>query len=183
MNAMNAMNDLRHLTDPSALEGRLEAIVLRPARDRPAQVVDRAEMIAGRGVAGDRSAADGRRGGGARQVTLIQHEHLPLLSRWTGREAVDPALLRRNLVVSGLNLLAARSPFADRPLWLAVGVDVLLTVTGPCDPCSRMETALGSGGYNAMRGHGGVTARVWRGGVVAVGDGVRVMLAAPEPVA
>lgn len=176
------MDDLRSLTARFPRAGRVEAIHLRPGRDQAIVAVASARALADRGLEGDRSAArpPSRPGGGKRQVTLFQAEHLPLLRSWTGRD-VDAADLRRNLVVSGINLLALASLFADQPLHVRLGPDALIVVTGPCDPCSKMEALLGPGGYNAMRGHGGLTARVIRGGVVSLGDPVAVELARPGP--
>jgi len=167
--------DLRALTTRFPLTGRLDAILLRPGRGTAAVSVGAASAQVDRGLDGDRGAAraPGRPGGGKRQVTLIQAEHIPLIGLWTQRDFA-PADLRRNLVVSGVNLLAQHALFADQPLQVRLGSDVLIVVTGPCDPCSRMEALLGPGGYNAMRGHGGTTARVIHGGVVSVGDAVVV---------
>ena len=169
------MDDLRALTRRFPRAGRVEAIYLRPGRDRAAVSVPSALALADRGLEGDRSASKppSRPGGGKRQVTLIQAEHVPLIGAWAQRD-VDPRDLRRNLVVSGVNLLAQHGLFADQPIQVRIGPDVLIVITGPCDPCSKMETLLGPGGYNAMRGHGGTAARVVHGGVISVGDAVVV---------
>ena len=153
------MERLADLIARHAQDGRLDWIGLRPARREAPRAFDRAE-IAEAGLAGDHARP------GKRAVTLIQAEHLTVIGACLGRGRIAPETLRRNLVVSGLNLSALRGRR------VAVG-SAVLHITGPCAPCSRMEAALGPGGYSAMRGHGGWCAAVLQPGRIARGDAVR----------
>jgi MOSC domain-containing protein YiiM len=103
-----------------------------------------------------------------RQVTLIQYEHLAAAASFLGIEKIDPALVRRNIVVKGVNLNALKSK------QFRLG-EAILEMTGFCHPCERMEQNLGKGGYNAMRGHGGITCRVIKEGRISIGDSVNVI--------
>jgi len=142
--------------------GRLEWIGVRPAYRVPVTAVSEVMAEAGRGLIGDHYAESP---GSKRQVTLLQAEHLPAIAALTGHAQIPPEWLRRNLIVSGINLLALKDrPFRVGSAWLEG--------TGLCHPCSRMEETLGPGGYNAMRGHGGITARVLESGWIRTGDPV-----------
>jgi MOSC domain-containing protein YiiM len=83
--------------------------------------------------------------------------------------SIKPARLRRNIVVSGINLNALRRQR------FRVG-KALFEATQLCHPCARMEQELGSGGVVAMLGYGGLCARIIEAGVIACGDAVL-----PEP--
>ena len=142
-------------------EGKVEWIGLRPAKNEQMQNVEMATAIEGQGLAGDRYKSIG----GKRQVTLIQAEHLDALRSMLQAPHLQAATLRRNILVRGINLLALK----DKEF--TVG-DVRMVFTGLCHPCSKMELALGPGGYNAMRGHGGINAKILTDGLIRVGDGV-----------
>ena len=148
--------------------GRVEWLGLRPARAAAVLEVEQAIAQTGAGLVGDRYAG----GSGKRGVTLIQAEHLPVIAALTGLASVSPPTLRRNVVVSGLPIIALKGRR------FRIG-QVLLEGTGPCDPCSLMEAALGPGGYNAMRGHGGLCARIVEGGTLRLGDAVVVVQGEP----
>ncbi len=159
---MDVSTALGQLLNTLPQVGKVMWIGARPARDEPMIVVESAQLVAGRGLVGDRFKG---RPGSARQVTLIQHEHLAVLAACLHRDSIDPMLLRRNISVGGINLLALK----DKRF--RVG-ETLLEYSGLAHPCSKMETLLGAGGYNAMRVHGGITARVIDGGVIHRGDAV-----------
>jgi MOSC domain-containing protein YiiM len=144
--------------------GRIIWIGIRPERKSPMIKLDSVEAIAGKGLTGDRYASKN----GKRQVTLIQGEHLLAIASLLGRQHVEPELLRRNLVVTGINLLALK----DKQFHVG---SALLEYTGHCHPCSAMEATFGAGGYNAVRGHGGITARILESGEIKVGDDVKIL--------
>jgi MOSC domain-containing protein YiiM len=144
-------------------DGVVKTISVRPARREPVELLNQVEAIEGRGLTGDRYNAKG----GTRQVTLIQQEHLDAVASYLGQSSVDASMTRRNIVVQGINLLSLKGKKFQ------VG-EAVLEYSGECHPCSRMEENLGTGGYNAMRGHGGITARVVQSGTIRIGDPVKV---------
>ena len=144
--------------------GKVEWIGLRPARDEAMIATGTVEAIAGAGLVGDRYKS----GSGKRGITLIQAEHLPAIAALAQRPDLTPALLRRNVVVSGIPLIALK----QRRFRIGTAI---FEGTEECDPCSRMEDALGPGGYNAMRGHGGLCARIVEGGTFGLGDALEAL--------
>lgn len=147
--------------------GRVVWIGVRPEHGAALVALPQARAIGGLGLEGD--IASNGRAGGKRQVTLFQAEHLPVLASFTGQTKVTPLQVRRNLVVEGVNLLSLMR------LRFRIGKEVILVGTGPCAPCGKMDETIAPGGFQAMRGHGGITTSVEVGGVIRVGDEIRTV--------
>ena len=157
--------NIKDLQQKVSRPGQVEQIWVRPEKFTDPMATQSIKVSRNNGLHGDHYTGGP---GSKRQVTLIQHEHLSVIASMVGRESVDARLLRRNIVVSGINLLALKDCV------FSIG-SAQLKVTGLCHPCSRMEKALGDGGYNAMRGHGGVNATVVEDGEISIGDSVSVV--------
>ncbi|HUU72372.1 MAG TPA: MOSC domain-containing protein [Burkholderiales bacterium] len=161
---MNPGSDLARLMATFPRQGKVEWIGTRPKRRAALVSLEEVEAVAAHGLIGDHYAT---KSNGKRQMTLIQAEHLAVVAQLLGVPEVAAASLRRNIAVSGINL------FALRGREFTIG-EVLLEGTGACEPCSRMEEVLGPGGYNAMRGHGGIICRILKSGQIRLGDAVGV---------
>jgi MOSC domain-containing protein YiiM len=157
---LSPASPLQILLDTLPQQGKICWIGVRPGRKKPLVALETVEAITQKGLAGDHYTGAY---GSKRQITLIQQEHLEAIASFMQVKTVSPEMLRRNLVVKGINLLALK----DKTFWVG---EALLEYTGECHPCSRMEEILGSGGYNAVRGHGGITARILKGGKISLGD-------------
>jgi MOSC domain-containing protein YiiM len=160
---LNPGSPLARLLNAPMRPGLVTWIGLRPGRRQKLLALADADLDPQDGLIGDHYRS---RINQLRQVTLIQAEHIAAIAACLGSDAIDPDRLRRNIVVSGINLHALKG----RRFQLG---SALLLPTGDCHPCSRMEEALGPGGYNAVRGHGGITARIEQAGSVRLGDAIR----------
>ena len=157
---------MKELFDIMPQIGTVEWIGLRPEKKAILIEVENVSVKLLKGLEGDHYK--GSRG--IREVTLIQKEHLDTVASILKKGKIDPSLTRRNIVVSGINLQALKDQ------QFSIGEEVVLETTGMCHPCSRMEQNLGAGGYNAMRGHGGITTKVIKEGIIKKGDVVKLLV-------
>lgn len=120
------MKTIRDLSAPPHVVGRVDAIIVRGASCEPARRVAATAALARVGLAGDLLGQRGEAELSTRQVTLIQSEHLSVIARLSLVANVDPVGLRRNLVVSGINLL----PLKNARLRVGDALQDKLTHTG-----------------------------------------------------
>ncbi len=147
----------------SAATGKVEWIGVRPGRKQGMHVLSSVQAIAGSGLAGDHRAV--KNSASSRQVSLINFEDIQVVLHLLALKELSPNMLRRNIVVSGINLHAMRYQC------LKIG-EAVLELRAHCHPCARMEQALGKGAVLALYGHAGYCAVVRQSGRICIGDEV-----------
>ena len=137
--------------------GEVVSIWIKPARRLPMKSVESADLVAGRGLAGNANQ------GGRRQITIIDE------AAW--RDAVtelgvdvDPSARRANVMLRGLDLENSRGRF------LLLG-KTLIRIFGETTPCRLMDEAQ-RGLRAALLPHwrGGISGEILEGGTIRVGD-------------
>lgn len=129
----------------------------QPAGEHPVAEVEQVECVAGSGLRGDRffDFKENYKG----QVTLFAWDVFEALRMHLAKPDLSPSVLRRNLVVEGLDLnalIGARFELQG----------VALEGTGECKPCHWMDQAAGPGSEAWLEGRGGLRCRIVTDGVL-----------------
>ena len=141
-----------------------------PPDDFPLVAADSVECVAGHGIRGDRffDYQDDYKG----QITFFSREVFDLLAQAFCLTTKSPGILRRNVIVSGVDLVEL------------IGADfklqgVQFRGTAHCNPCHWMDTAFAPGAEKFLAGRGGLRARILTDGKISLGDAqLRILQAA-----
>jgi MOSC domain-containing protein YiiM len=138
---------------------RLERIWIKRMKRGPMDPVDKARVVAGKGIVGNANQ------GGKRQVTILSARHWEQVTASLA-EAPDPRERRANLLVSDVDFTGARGKI------LKIG-DVRVRIYGQTTPCERMEMAApGLKAAMQVPFGGGAFGEILDDGEIAVGDPV-----------
>ncbi len=131
----------------------------KPPGDSPTVEVREARCIAGRGIEGDRylDFKDDYKG----QVTFFASEVFGRLSAQFGIRDKSPAVLRRNIITEGVDLNALIGKEFE-----VQGIRFLGTQESA--PCHWMNAVFAEGAEEALKGHGGLRAKILTDGVLRV---------------
>lgn len=127
----------------------------------PMLEVQEMELVAGSGIRGDRFFDYKKDYKG--QVTFFSYEVWEALCRQLHVQDRDPSVFRRNLISSGvdLNQLIGKEFAVQGIRFLGIS---------ECSPCYWMDQAFAPGAEAALKGNGGLRAKILDSGVLKVPD-------------
>ena len=147
------------MKDPK--NGNVVSLTINPAHRDPLDFVSKAKFVAGYGIDGDRHYTEKKERSGY-QVLVMDRETIDELDLSIGDT-------RENVTTSDIDIYSLE-PGSK----LAIGDEVVLHISKACPPCSRMDEVR-PGLMDQLDGRRGMLASVERGGIVSLGDTVRVV--------
>ena len=135
--------------------GEIVAIWIKPARRLPMKRVEEAQLVAGRGIAGNANQ------GGWRQVTIIDEKAWHEATEELGVD-VDPSVRRANIMIRGLDLEGTSGQ-------KLIVNGCRIHIRGENLPCRLMKEM-----QRPLKPHwrAGVFGQIVEGGTIRVGDQV-----------
>ena len=129
----------------------------QPPGEEPMLEVPQVECLAGRGLRGDRffDFKDNYKG----QVTFFANETYERLCEALNESGKSPAVFRRNVITQGVDLNSLIGKEFEVQ-------GVRFEGTQEAAPCHWMNEAFGPGAEKALRGFGGLRARILSDGVL-----------------
>jgi MOSC domain-containing protein YiiM len=139
-------------------QGTVISLQLCVGHRKPMVFVESADVIEGLGLRGDRHAVAGSNS----QILLIEDETLEDLRLSRGQ-------LKENITTRGIRLMEIR-----RGQRMQVGDETVFEITKACTPCGRTDE-IRSGLQSQLAGRRCILARALRGGVIRIGDTIKLL--------
>ena len=127
----------------------------------------RVQCVAGQGIEGDRYFGHQENFKG--QITFFSEDVAAELETALGLSGLDRSVMRRNVLVSGVDL----NSLIGRPFRIG---EVVFRGTEECAPCYWMDEAVGTGAHAWLKGRGGLRCRIESSGSLATGPAVLELL-------
>ena len=157
------------------MEGVVEEIYVAREGSAAMERVEEAHTIEGRGIEGDRYCEGTgfyTPYGDVCEVTLISSEDLERIESELGISVMNGEH-RRNVITRGISLDDLRGKR------FRIG-ETVLEYDRPRPPCRHVQDLTEPGMTRALRGRGGICARVVEGGTIRARDAIRVTAATPD---
>ena len=154
-----------------SFRGIVRFLHLTPRAFLPMRAFDELQLLAGRGIDGDRYCLGLEEGfyseypEEGRQITLFEIETLWALRRDADLD-LEPEQHRRNVTVEGVPL----NHLVGRQFWVG---ECLLEGTRLSTPCRHIEEITGKPIFDLLLNRSGLNCRILEGGTVRVGDSIQ----------
>ena len=131
----------------------------QPAGEHPLLEIGQVECVAGQGLVGDRffDFKENYKG----QITFFSSEVFAEICARLGATGKFPGATRRNVITAGVDL----NSLIERQ-FMVQGVE--FEGVCECSPCYWMDSAIAPGAETALRGRGGLRARILSSGTLRV---------------